>query len=264
MHYKPSDFVLSNCERLSCVNAMYCKVSNEIDVFNQTHLLFFVQNSIPINKFSFGGEIIQNCDNIKVLGVNFQSNLKWTTHVNKLVQKCQSLSYSIRILYPIMSRKQPKMIINAHVISQLTYAMPVWAGNLRLIDVRRLNSVLFKLVRLHCRDFSNLHSYKVLSDMSGIRSLTSLRIMADTIMLYRLVTYPLNTEITLRLIQQSSFSFRYPNRIVFFDFSINMHGRSSFIYRSKYISELITFPWTNLSINAFRTKLKNSIPTYIT
>jgi len=140
--------------------------------------------------------------------------------------------------------------------------MPVWADNW-VIDVWRLNSVLFKLVRLHCRDFSNLHSYKELSDTSGIRSLTSLWILADALMLYRLVHFLLNTKITLRLIQQSSFSSRNPNCTIFFDFNTKIHGRSSFINRSKYVSELISFPWHNLSINTFKSKLKRSIPTFV-
>jgi len=37
---KTFDVLLCDCERLVCVNAMYCRVNIEIDSFGQTRLLF--------------------------------------------------------------------------------------------------------------------------------------------------------------------------------------------------------------------------------
>jgi len=145
---------------------------------------------------------------------------------------------------------QHKMILNAHVMSRLTYAMPVWAGYLSLSDTKRLNSGLFRLVRLHCWDFSNQLSFRELCDLAKIRSFTLLRIMANAKLLFQLVTHPLNTELTLRLIQQSTFSFRFPGKIIFLDFDIKKHGCSSFINRYKRMSETITFPWHNLNVES--------------
>jgi len=39
-----SDVVLWNCDRLACENAMYSVVSDEIDSFQQTHLLFWFRD----------------------------------------------------------------------------------------------------------------------------------------------------------------------------------------------------------------------------
>jgi len=39
--FNPSAFVISNCKWLACVNPMYCKVSIEISLLNQTRLLFW-------------------------------------------------------------------------------------------------------------------------------------------------------------------------------------------------------------------------------
>jgi len=225
----------------------------------KTEFIMFGYNG-PRVQLNFGGEMIGNTDSIKILGVQFQSNLKWTSHVNKILKKVHSLSYSLKVLNCIMTRKQHKNIINSHVLSQLTYAIPIWGGNISHNDHRRLSSLLFKIVRLHCRDFSNIFSNKQLCERTSIRSLTSLRILADCNMLFKLVLYPLNTEITLRLIQQTSFSARFPNRLIFFDFSCKRIGRTSFINRSKRISELIPFEWNHLSIQQFRKRMKTVTP----
>jgi len=228
----------------------------------KTEFIAFGYNG-PNVTLDFGGERIANKETIKILGVHFQSNMKWATHVNKVIKKVNSLSYSLRILNCVLNRRQHKTIIDSHVISQLSYALPIWGGNISANDNRRLSSLLFKIIRSHCRDFSNIFSNKQLCDRTGIRSLTSLRILADTNMLFKLITHPLNTEITLRLIQQSTFSARFPNRLIFFDFSYKKVGILSFINRSKKVSELIPFNWHQMSLYQFKRSMKLVTPIYI-
>jgi len=48
-------------------------------------------------------------------------------------------------------------------------------------------------------------------------SLTSMRILADSLMLYKLTTSPTNHDLTVKLIQHCTFSSRFPNKILFFD-----------------------------------------------
>jgi len=80
--------------------------------------------------------------------------------------------------------------------------------------------VLVRLVRMHYQDFMNLLSFRELSDLAKIQSFALPRKMADSKLLFQLVTHLHNTELTLRIIQQSIFSLRFPNKIIFFDFSI--------------------------------------------
>jgi len=69
--------------------------------------------------------------------------------------------------------------------------------------------------------------------------------------------------ITLILIQQSSFSSTFPNKIIFFDYSTKSQGRQSFINKSKRISELISFPRHNLLKDAFMKRLEESVLIYM-
>jgi len=130
-------------------------------------------------------------------------------------------------------------------------------------DLRRLNTLLFKIIRLHCCGFSCIFSNAELCLNSGQRSFNSVRIIRDTTMLHVLCTNPSNTSLTLRLVQQSLCSSRYPNRLSFFDNSIRRVGRYSFVNRVKRVAELITFAWADLSCYSFKRLINNSVPLHI-
>jgi len=272
--YADDSYVGISCERDNLITSLndlkeiaksYIEWLNGLGMVinkKKTELIIFGYSSMKVN-LDFGGEKIPNSDNIKILGVQFQSNLKWSSHVNKVIKKISSLSYSLRVLNCLLNRKQHKNIINSHVISQLSYALPIWGANISHEENRRLSSLMFKIVRLHYRDFTNILSNREICELTSIRSLTSIRILADCNLLHKFIKFPMNSEITLRLIQQTSFSARYPNRLIFFYFSCKKIGKTSFINRTKKIAERIPFEWLNLSAFTFKKKMKESTPIYL-
>jgi len=79
-------------------------------------------------------------------------------------------------------------------------------------------------------------------------------------MLHGLCQNPSYIELTIRFFQQSFFLPRYPEKLCFFDASSKRIGRSSFVNQSKQISELIPFPWPDLSVATFKAKIKETVP----
>jgi len=187
----------------------------------------------------------------------------WNLHVNNAIKKANSVSYSLRMLNPILPRSLHRQVIYAHFISNLVYGSPVWAGCLNVRDVKRIDEVIFKTLRLHCRDFNRTLTNFELCMKSKVRSFVSLKIVNDAIMLQRLCNNPSNTDLTVRLILQSFLLSRHPERINFFDTSTKRIGRTSFVNRSKSISELIPFAWSDLECDIFKRKIKEAIPLYI-
>jgi len=122
------------------------------------------------------------------------------------------------------------------------------------------NKVLFyclnKVLRLHLFDFNRTLSNSELYDQSGIRSFTSLSIINDCKMLLKLVTNPSNFCFTTNLMSLTSFSVRFPDKLIFFDASKHRAGRN----RAKQISEIIPFEWLNLSLVTFSSRLKRAVP----
>jgi len=109
-------------------------------------------------------------------------------------------------------------------------------------------------------DLPNCFFKNTSNESSNIRSLTSMRVLADSLMLFKLTTSPTNLDLTLRLIQQCTFLSRYPNKIVFFDYSYKRVGHTSFINRSKVIAELIPFEWIDLTLVQFKKQMMECTP----
>jgi len=193
----------------------------------------------------------------------FESNLSWSIHVDKTIKKCNGLGYMLRYLSISLSRPQHKRIVESHFYSTLFYGSQVWSGCVTAKDLRRLNTLLFKIIRLHCRDFSRILSNAELCQSTNLRSFNSIKLLRDTTMLHGLCSNPSNTPLTLRLIEQSISSSRFPKKLIFYDNSLRRPGRQSFINRAKRIAELIPFDWVDLNRQSFIKSIKISTPIYI-
>jgi len=194
-----------------------------------------------------GESMIESKENIKVLGTTFSSNLSWSPHVHQTLIKCNRLSYLLRYLASFLTIKQHRRILHSHFFSVLYYCSSLWAGCVNQQDARRLNAIVFKTIRLNCRDFSHIFRNKDLCDMSELRSFNSARTVNDALMLHYLCTNPTNSILTTRLIQQCISFSRFPSRIAFIDYSNRRIGRTSFVNRAKKICDSIPFDWLHLS-----------------
>jgi len=130
--------------------------------------------------------------------------------MNKILSKCLSVSYSIRLLNRILPRILHRQVIHSHFISHLTYGLPIWAECLANREIRKPSSCLNKALRLHCFDFTRSKHNSELYAQSKIRSFMSQILIQDAKSLYRLVTQCNNFELTQRLMSQSTFIPRYP------------------------------------------------------
>jgi len=259
-----SNKVTETLEKLSVIAGKHVDWLESIGMVpnvGKTEFIVFgsaVPFSLLINNSS-----INSTNTLKILGVNFTSNLSWSDHVSKTIKKCNRLGYTLRFLDSMLSRPHHKRIIESHFCSTLYYGSPIWAGCISSKDLSRLNTLMFKIIRMHCRDFSRIFSNRELCQTSQIRSFNSVRILRDTNTLHSLCTNPTNTLLTLRLIQQSYCHSRFRNRISFFDNSQRKIGRNSFVNRSKRIAELIPFEWADLNRYAFKRRIAQTVPLYI-
>jgi len=259
--------IYRNFDKLSISPETYPKVKFTQDqgmVCNPTKTDFIVFGCPgPPCSMIVGDGYIRSKDNITVLGVTFEKSLRWSTHVSNVIKKANSTTYSLRMLNLILPRSLHRQVIHSHFLSHLTYASPVWAGCLKVAEIRRMNALVFKVLRQHCFDYTRNLSNRELCVKSNIRSFTSLRIINDTIMLHGLCRNPTNLDLTIRLIQQSFSLPRYPDKLYFFDASQKRIGRSSFVNRSKQISELIPFAWPDIDVNVFKARIKSTVPLYM-
>jgi len=144
--------------------------------------------------------------NFKSHSLTFNKNLKWNTHVFNIIKKANSITYFLRALNHILPRSLHRQVIHSHFLSHLTYASPVWAVCLTVTELKRINTLGFKILRHHYFDYNRHLSKRELCARSNIRLFTSLKVINDTIMLHGLCRNPTNLELTVCLIQQPFFS----------------------------------------------------------
>jgi len=137
------------------------------------------------------------------------------------------------------------------------YGAPVWGDGVSSTDIRRIDTMLFKVMRQHLGDYQRVLSNWEICQRTRLRNFKSMRKISNAVMLHKFVTEPNhNTYITERLIMQSTFSARQRDQIRFFDFSSRRVGRSSFINRLKEINESMPPLWFEMSKPLLKIKIK--------
>ena len=87
------------------------------------------------------------CQEIKILGITFQDNLKWDSHINSV---CKSASQNIYILRKMkqlsnITKSDLLQIYKSHILSRLEYNAPVFVG------LNGSNSEKLEKIRRRCR-----------------------------------------------------------------------------------------------------------------
>jgi len=89
----------------------------------KTNLLIIKKQPVIYNTISSLAPV----DEIKILGVTLQSNLKWTKHVTSITNSASSSLYLLRKCRSIFSQKQLVALYNSYILSKMCYAGPSYA-----------------------------------------------------------------------------------------------------------------------------------------
>jgi len=183
--------------------------------------------------------------------------------MSNVVRKLNSKTYSLRLQNKILPRPLHLQVVHNHFYILITYGISLWGSNVSSIESRRLDTLIYRILRVHCFDFQRRIPNSELCRLTGCRSFKSLRVIYDACILRQICTETLSTHLTLRLIEQYYTWERVSNRIFFFDCSYKQTGRSSFVNRAKTISETIPFEWMSCSRHLFKFKMKTNVPLFI-
>jgi hypothetical protein len=107
---------------------------------------------------------IEQVVEVKLLGVIFNCNLRFCSHLNFILKQCSQRSFLMKQLRSQgLSRKQLNIIFEAIIVSRLRYALPAWAGFLTKNSVGRIDAFLRRMFQYgycsHCycvRDLINV------------------------------------------------------------------------------------------------------------
>ena len=109
----------------------------------------FMKHPPPAPEIIIDGQILQETTHARVLGVHLQNDLKWTTHVNYMLQRANGRLYMLRLLKSHgLSLKDLCTIYVGYVRPLVEYACPVWNGGLTKQQILLLERVQKRALRI--------------------------------------------------------------------------------------------------------------------
>ena len=108
-------------------------------------------DSLPplVMKSNFNYDVIKNVQNTKFLGVHYDSDMTFKTHINSLTQRLSRIAALIFRVKNFMPAFVLKSLYHAHVSSILNYCNIIWS-NTYITHLNPLIKVQKRIVRLLC------------------------------------------------------------------------------------------------------------------
>ena len=104
---------------------------------------------------------IEQVTEVKLLGVYFDTNMRFCSHLNFILKQCSQRRFLLKQLRcQGLSRQQLSIIFDAIIISRLRYALPAWAGFLTKEAEGRIDAFLRRMFQYgyccHCYTIRDL------------------------------------------------------------------------------------------------------------
>jgi len=112
---------------------------------------------------------ITAADNVKVLGVDWESSLSWRSHFDRLLKVSSQRLYIIRILKPFLSTDQLCLVYKSIIVSLLLYAAPLFASLPQNVS-QKLEKFNRRVHRLICGEACECNRFPCLSSLRVARA----------------------------------------------------------------------------------------------
>ena len=130
----------------------------------KTEMCLFSKSDVATITVPLGQSVIRSSASINVLGVTFDSKLRWSTHINKAIGKANKALNAIKLIRNFFTTTELVSLITSNFYSVLYYNSEVWhVHSLKQYDKKQLFNASSRALRLanHYRDpmisFQNLH-----------------------------------------------------------------------------------------------------------
>ena len=82
------------------------------------------------------------CREVKFLGMWLDSQLNWSSHIEKLIIKLSKNSNLIKYNKNTMPRSTKLLIYHAHITSHIQYGLTLWGNSATLTQIHRIQKIL--------------------------------------------------------------------------------------------------------------------------
>jgi len=202
---------------------------------------------------------IISTNTMKVLGVQFDSNLTWDSHINKTINRTTQKIKMIRHLRRWISKDEALKIVTSHYFGQTYYCSPVWMHDtLSYENWKRLRSQHYRALRAAIGDQKRTRPRQELDQLCKRATPRQWSYYISSKMAAKLYTSS-DTRLAHDLRAAAYVNDRTPKRATFRDTSRLKIGRQQFKNRLQHMS-MIKSDWIgNFSDDYLRQRLKSTL-----
>jgi len=200
----------------------------------------------PIETIKIGDINATFTKQMKALGIIIQGNLSWEAQGDKSIKKGKMLISNLKVLRKYLTKDQFLKVASSNYFGTVFYASSVWLHSLKVIQLTKLNSLHYRLLRTAMRDFRMRLSKEELTTackkatpMQWARYITGSRVV-------KIIRDKAPKNLYEILMKNYFEESRKPGLGMFFDTSKKLIGKQSLENRL-FFMRTINEPWNEIS-----------------
>ena len=208
---------------------------------------------------TIGNECISNSKNEKLLGVFFDNELNFKTHVTKLCKKAGQKLHALARISNFMSINKRKLMMNAFISSQFSYCPLIWMCHSRSLN-SRINKIHERALRIVYKDYDL--SFESLLEKSGSVKIHHRNLQTLATEMYKVI-HDLSPTLMNEIFQLKSCTYNLRQNRTFKTHNVKSvyNGTETASYLGPKIWDLVPNEIkTSTSLSIFKSKIKHWIP----
>jgi len=225
----------------------------------KTEAVYFSKTSTRL-KFKCQNEEIMTRPGMKVLGVYFDEKLSWTPQIKTTINKISRLTSGLKFLRKRLSKRSFLKATTSQFYGLLYYGSQVWLGShTKVADIRRLNSVHYKLLRIVENDWKKRKRREDLDKIGRAKPSLWAKYSTANLVL-KVMKTQLPQTLHASLVNNSYATRRNPDKLLFYDASRTILGHQALGNRLAHIIDNLDFNFhVNMTDDQIRINLKKSL-----
>ena len=161
---------------------------------------------------------IASTTKIKILGIDFDQNLNWKTHVDKIVLKAQRILHGLRYLRRYFNESEFNQITTSTLFTSICYGAEVWlTESLDYRSKQKLDLIFYKSQRILKNDFNNIIHREQLFDQRKRATPTEFMKYINARTLFQITTCKTPTYLYKCIMSNTYCKRRVKNRLFIFN-----------------------------------------------
>ena len=222
----------------------------------KTELCIFSKSDVAAITLTINTFQIKSKTQINVLGVIFDTKLKWHAQVENAIKKANKAKYAISLIKRYFTKQELNNLLTSNFFSILYYNADIWLiPSLKPQLMQQLLSTSSSALRMITLNYDYTISFIQLHSINKRATPTQIMNYKHALLLYKIFNNKLYSKEWLALNFQQTYNAR-TDTLNIVDTSRIKIGKNSATNRLKLINGKITFDSLNLSWNSYKIKCK--------